>query len=108
GAGAPLSFKSLDQDIDSRTSLVRVSRDTAGLATSYEYDRLGRLVWSMPGAGQGGWTETVYTPATSAAALANVLVRRRGNGSKSSSVLSQSQIFFDSLGRVWREQRRLP
>ena len=102
------AFKSLDQDIDSRTGLPSTSRDSAGLATDYKYDTLGRLTWSQPRTGQDGWTEYVYTPAASASALANVLVRRRQNGSETAPVLAQNQFFFDSFGRIWQEKRTLP
>ncbi len=103
------TFKSLDQDIDSRTGLPSASRDSAGLATDSKYDTLGRLTWSQPRtAGQDGWTEYVYTPATSASALANVLVRRRQNGGETEPVLAKSQFFFDSFGRIWQEKRTLP
>src|SRR4051794_29190327 len=57
--------------------------------------------------GQGGWTEYVYTPAAGNT-KANVLVRRRANGSKSATVLAVDQIVFDPFGRVSQELKTLP
>jgi hypothetical protein len=47
-AGIALSFKSLDTDIDLSTGLVKTSRDTSGISTSYEYDPQGRVLWVKP------------------------------------------------------------
>ncbi len=106
-AGA--SFLSLDQTIDPSTGLVSASRDAAGIQTAFEYDTLGRMTWSKPDPGQGGWTQYLYTPANPVgAARANVTVRRRDNGSKSAAILNVSLVNFDYWGRVYQEQRRLP
>jgi RHS repeat-associated protein len=103
------SFLSLDQTIDGSTGLPLQSRDVSGIATDYEYDLMGRLAWVKPAAGNNdGWTEYVYSRALSASSLANVLIRRRNNGSKTAVVQAQSQIFFDALGRVWQEKQLLP
>ncbi len=106
-AGSPLSFKVRDEEIDPNTGLVRLSRDGAGLATSFEYDPSGRLTWEMPETGHDGWTERFYTSASPTAG-ASILVRRRANGSKSAVVQSQSLVVFDGLGRLAQEQQRLP
>jgi len=74
-AGVALSFKSLDLTIDRNTGLVSESRDSAGLSTLYEYDTMGRLEWEKPELGHESWTQYVYTPATSATALAKVQIR---------------------------------
>jgi RHS repeat-associated protein len=104
---AGVSFKSLDRTIDASTGLASSSRDTAGLQTDYEYDTMGRLTWSMPPVGHGAWTEYVYQTATSTTP-AKVIIRRRGNGSKTAGVILPTQLHFDSLGRVWKEQTFLP
>jgi RHS repeat-associated protein len=101
-------FFSVDRDIDARTGLPSADYDTSGLKTTYEYDAMGRRTWEMPDTGQGGQTEYVYSQAVSATDLADVLILRRANGLPSAAVLAQSQILFDPLGRVWREQRKLP
>jgi len=104
---AGTTFKVFDQDIHP-SGLVTASRDSAGLATAYEYDLQGRPTWVMPGQGHGGWTEYVYSPALSAGSLANVLVRQRGNGIKTAPILVQSQVFVDAFGRLWRASQMLP
>ncbi len=104
---AGVSFKSLDRTIDASTGLASSSRDTAGLQTDYEYDPMGRLAWSMPPVGHGAWTEYVYQTATSTTP-AKVIIRRRGNGSKTAGVILPTQLHFDGLGRIWKEQTFLP
>ncbi len=102
------NFLSLNQTIEAHTGLPLQSSDVSGIATDYEYDLLGRLTWIKPVAGHDGWTEYAYSPAQSFSSPANVLIRRRGNGSKTAAVLAQHQIVFDQLGRVYRESRFLP
>ena len=107
---AGTSFYVLRQTIDANTGLPVVSFDAADLETDYEYDALGRLTWSKPQpAGQGGWTEYVYSPANPTGSVrANVTVRRRDSGSKSATILSVNLLVFDYFGRLYQEQRRLP
>ncbi len=93
GAG----FNFLDQTIDVSSRLPSQSKDTAGLATDYEYDALGRVLWAKPS--QEGYSEYVYTRATSAASLANVLVRHHDNV-ETPPIRAQAQVFFDAFGRV--------
>jgi len=88
--------------------LASSSKDPAGLVTNFEYDAMGRLVWAKPESGHGAWTQYAYTPATSATALAKVQVLQRANGSQTGTILSQEEVAFDSLGRVWKERRLLP
>jgi RHS repeat-associated protein len=94
--------------VDPSSGLPLSSLDTAGLETDYEYDAFGRLLWSKPqGAGQGGWTQYVYSPA-SGSIPPNVLVRRRANGSKTAATLAVNQVVFDGFGRVFQELKTLP
>ncbi|HEX4496051.1 MAG TPA: hypothetical protein VIE43_10330, partial [Thermoanaerobaculia bacterium] len=103
------SFYALDQTIDVSSGLPLSSRDAAGIQTAFEYDFLGRPTWSKPDVGQGGWTEYLYTPANPTGSVrANVIVRRRDNGSKSAAILGVNIVTFDYFGRVYQEQRRLP
>jgi RHS repeat-associated protein len=102
GAG----FLALDQTIHAASGLPSSSRDTAGSQTNYEYDSQGRLTWIKPQAGDG-YTEIVYTRATSATALAWVHVKRRGT-SPTATVMAESQTLFDAFGRLWREKELLP
>ena len=102
-------FLALDQTIDASTGLPAVSRDSAGIQTTFEYDALGRVTWAKPDPGQGGWTQYLYTPANPAGAVrANVTVRRRDSGSKTAAILGVNLLVFDYFGRVYQEQQRLP
>jgi YD repeat-containing protein len=101
-------FYSVNRAIDASTGLPWTSTNSAGLTTTFDYDAMDRLTWEQPASGHGGWTEYVYSPAISATDLADVLIRRRANGSTTAAVLSQSQILFDAQGRVWKERRLLP
>ncbi len=106
---AGMSFFTLDQTIDVSSGLPVSSRDAAGIQTAFEYDLLGRPTWSKPDVGQGGWTEYVYSPAAPAGSVrANVIVRRRDNGSHSAAILGVNIVTCDYFGRVYQEQRRLP
>ena len=96
-------FKTVDRDLDFSTGLVTTSRDSAGVATGFEYDKLRRPTWVMPATGANdGWTEYAYTRATSAAALAAVAIRQRANGSKTAALLAQQEVKYDALGRPWQ------
>ncbi|NJL28955.1 MAG: hypothetical protein HC897_14235, partial [Thermoanaerobaculia bacterium] len=104
-AGTALTFYTLDLDIDQNTGLPVASRDTAGLQTDYAYDGLGRLTWEMPAAGHDAWIEYVYNRATSAAALAKVRILGRVNGSQAGAGDTRHEVYYDGVGRVWRERR---
>ncbi len=104
GTGGTLNFKTLDNDIDAGTGLVKTSRDTAGLATTLRYDALGRLTWIQPA--QGAWTQRTYVAASSPSSLARADVDRLTNGG--GTVLARSQVLFDALGRPWREREQRP
>lgn len=107
---AGVSFKSLDSTIDPYTGLPTIDRDPAGLATSLEYDQLGRLTWTKPAAGHGAWTQIIYTNADFVPGnpppvdiRASVGIKRRDNGVSSGAPLADTSIVFDDLGRVYRE-----
>ncbi len=103
------NFYSLNQTIDGSTGLTVQSRDVSEVKTDFDYDLMGRLTWVMPETGNfDGWTEYVYSRALSPSSLANVLIRRRNNGSQTAAVQAQGQIFVDARGRVWQEKQRLP
>ena len=106
-SGTLLSHKHLDLDVDQNTGLVRVSRDSAGLATTFEYDNMSRLTWTKPAAGHGAWVQNVYGNATSASSLAQVTTIQRPNGS-TTGVLAERVVTFDSFGRPWRDREKLP
>jgi len=105
-AGTPLSFKSVDQDIDLNTGLVRASRDTAAIQTDFEYDAMGRMRHSRPVSPHDGWTEFVYTRATLPTSLARTNTYRRANGCGGGgcATLAQSETRYDSFGRLSEER----
>jgi RHS repeat-associated protein len=109
--GNPLSFKSLDQDIDQNTGFVTVSRDSAGMRAVFDYDAVGRLRTSTPTDPAGGTsnstgkTEYAYTNA-SGTSPATILVRHWS--ADASVVRAQEQYAYDSIGRLVKEQQLLP
>ena len=105
-AGNPLSFKSLDLDIDPDTGLASKSRDTSLIGTSYEYDALGRLTAVKPDSGHDGWTIYTYSRSLGAASPAQVQISRQPSGG--GTALAESIIKYDSFGRVWQEHAKMP
>ena len=105
GSDSSLGFWIVDRDIDQDTGLVAASRDTAGLETTFTYDRLGRLKSARPEAGQGARTEYEYTAAQGATA-AQVSIDQEPNGG--GVPLASSIVTFDGQGRVASEFRKLP
>jgi|HubBroStandDraft_3_1064219.scaffolds.fasta_scaffold01115_3 RHS repeat-associated protein len=101
---AGTSFLSTDQDIDSNTGLVKTSRDSAGVATRYQYDGLGRLFYERPA--QSAYTQYLYAPATGPGALATVTIQQQVNGT--ANVETQRKLSFDDFGRVIREDVLMP
>jgi RHS repeat-associated protein len=97
-------FKSLDLTIDVASGLPSSRRDVSGVHSDLVFDAMGRLTWEKPTTGNGAWTQYGYTRATSASAMANVLVTQRPNGS-TTAMLAQSRVYFDPFGRVWRDQK---
>ena len=94
--GAPFSFFTLDQTIDTMSGLVAASRDTASQTTSYSYDSMERVTSvSPPGLFP---TSYAYTKAAAGAAAAVDVTTSQ----------THNQILFDGLGRVWRETQLLP
>jgi RHS repeat-associated protein len=104
-AGNPLSFKSLDLDIDPDTGLVSKSRDTSLIGTRYEYDTLGRVTASKPDSGHDGWTVYTYSRSLGSSSPAQVAISRQPNGG--GTALAESKIRYDSFGRVWQEQTKI-
>ncbi|HPA79478.1 MAG TPA: RHS repeat-associated core domain-containing protein [Thermoanaerobaculales bacterium] len=119
-AGAAMSFKLLDRDIDLSTGLPSRSRDSSGLPTEYVFDSSGRLTWikptgQAPGGGtvtRGAWVQHCYFNAAGSAP-AEVEVTMRPNGltptcTDSQNVLARSSYTYDDLGRLAGEYTLLP
>lgn len=97
------TFLSVDRDIDTSTGLVKVSRDSTSLATTYTYDAMGRLTLADVASGEGA--DTSYTYSTfSASQPAQVTIKELDG----TTVLTQQQIQFDGFGRVNLERRLMP
>ena len=103
--GAGIGFKFLDQDIDLSTGLPTTSRDSAGLATTYNYDTLGRITLLQPATGHGAQVTYDYTKATTTG-LARVDIKQKSNDG--ATTLSESRLVFDDLARLSRERKKLP
>lgn len=99
-----MPFKSVDRDIDLSTGMIKTSRDSSLLATTFDYDALGRPTWVKPA--QSGWTQTAYTTA-SGATPAKVLIYRRPNGS-GATLLASEEVHLDPFGRTAVERVKLP
>jgi RHS repeat-associated protein len=99
------TFKSVDRDIDISTGLVQRSRDSAGVATVYGYDPMGRLTSSQTG--QSALTTYTYTPAASASALAHLHVEQSPSGVQVGQ-RPVRDLYFDAFGRLAREEMRMP
>lgn len=95
-----LTFKSADFTIDKSTGLASASRDVAGLATYFEYDKSGRLVWIKPKDGKGAFTEYKYSVAPG---QTYVYTRQIDNYTSGKPLQSYSYNRLDDFGRVWKE-----
>ena len=102
--GPGITFYDVDNTLNAATGLPVTSRDSALVATTYEYDTLNRLTWVKPA--QDAWTNYVYYRAIGTGS-ASVNIRRYPNGS-ASGPLTDEQVEFDPFGRVYREKRRTP
>ena len=92
-AGVSLGFRYLDQTLDWDTGLAAVSRDSAGLATSFDYDAMGRLVAVDPSEeARVSFTYTYGPPKVDVKTLDD-----------KGTVLARRKVTFDGLGRVWKD-----
>jgi RHS repeat-associated protein len=84
----------LDRDIDFNTGLAKTERDSAGVATAYEYDLMYRLIRVKP-------EQEAHTKYTYAVAHGQTSINtRRLEGNQD---LTKGRTRFDDFGRVWRE-----
>jgi len=93
---AGVSWKSIDRAIDLWTGLAAISRDPAGVATTYNYDLLGRVASITPTTPERATTFSYPNLLESTAA--------RGVAAGSGYMLDRS--CFDSLGRLTKTQKR--
>ena len=100
------TFAAKDIDYDLSTGLVSASRDGSGLATTFDYDALGRVTTVKPPAvtplGIPATTTYTYSKAstspsfTAAAAVASTTTNSGG--------FVKKRFEYDGLGRLWHEK----
>src|ERR1041385_2052684 len=100
---AGFTFNISDEDLDPGTGAVTVRRDTAGVPTSYEYDRIGRLTYIRP-TGSGFSRYTYHDSIPTSSALPSVDATRESG----SEVLTSQSFSYDALGRLVLETKQLP
>jgi YD repeat-containing protein len=96
-----MSYFDVDNDINLNTGLVSVSRDRAGISTTYTYDALGRLLTYTPQAGHGAATKYDYNTDNTSPTIDIVTTA-------SGAQRDRKFLRFDSLGRLWAEFQLLP
>jgi YD repeat-containing protein len=100
---AGTSFKTLDVDVDA-SGLPMVSRDAAGIATTYTYDLLGRLTEIHPA--DSAWSHYAYTPASGTTGRASVEARQFTKGTTvSGQPLTDVHYYYDFLGRFVQQRQ---
>lgn len=94
-----------DETFDTSTGRVKSSRDTAGIETTYLYDTSGRLTAVMP----SGEASTTYKYEVTATPP-KLTVRNCGPGLSTCDTgsLTESRFYYDGLGRMTEERRRMP
>ena len=113
--GTPLTYYLYDVDLDASTGLVSTSRDSAGLATDFIYDTMGRLTWEKPRTtpvNGGAWVQHCYFPAAPPSTPARVDNYSWPNGTSQPCLtytgnLRRDAVDVDGFGRPWREYRKM-
>ena len=113
--GTPLAHYLFDVDLDASTGLVSTSRDSAGLATDFNYDTMGRLTWEKPRTtpvNGGAWVQHCYFPAAPPSTPARVDNYSWPNGTSQPCLtytgnLRRDAVDVDGFGRPWREYRKM-
>jgi len=94
--GLASPWKAIDRSRDGNTGLIFAARDTAGVATEYEYDRLGRVTEVRPSGEE--------TTRVDYASLVETTVTQ-GDANGSDFVFARHR--YDRLGRLVSTQKRL-
>ena len=100
-ANKVVPFKSLDQDIDKNSGLIRMSRDVSGLATEFIYDLMGRLTDVKPKDGKEAFIRYKYSVVPGQTYTYSWKYDNYAAGKPN---LATSRTKFDHFGRPFREQ----
>jgi YD repeat-containing protein len=106
-AGTP--FLSVDEDYDTNTGMVKTTRDSAGISTTFKYDVMGRLLRAMP-EGQA-WTRYRYDLAADPPAVhvdvwpASVTEPPENSWS---GALNDQHYYYNGLGQLLLAKTRMP
>ncbi|MCU1231254.1 MAG: hypothetical protein JWO97_4138 [Acidobacteria bacterium] len=110
---ADATFKSVDFDIDPSTGLPRTSRDSSGVATTWQYNPSGQLRAVRPKG--AAWTEYQYKVNRATAPHGTVIVRQWPEqpdtaicDAPSGTPLTEERYYYDELGRFIQHRRRMP
>jgi len=108
-AGVTGTFFSFDQTVE-KSGVATSSRDISTVQTDFEYDVLGRVIWSKPAG--SAWTEYVYKNAGETYGgvtidVPTVFVNLR-QGSKTAAIEVESKYEYDTFGRLTHEYRKMP
>ena len=106
-SGTPFGPRYVDQTVDRNTGLPSISRDVAGIATSYEYDVMGQQTWVKPETEQGAWTKYDHLIATGPGWNGRREHTTFYTNGGSTVFLAKIGV-FDSFGHPWAEQRLMP
>jgi len=102
-AGA--TFLSRDLDIDASGLIVK-SRDTAGVATAYNYDAMGRLTSVVPPTSVASTTYAYANATALNLTLTQPFTVTQTTSGSAGTVTKRYQL--DSFGRLWRETQNMP
>jgi YD repeat-containing protein len=105
---ASASADTVDEELDAQAGLVNLTRDSAGLATSYAYDASGRITEVHP-SGQA-WTEYAYDPTASPPTVrARLWKLGEGPADEPAAVpLKDDHYYYDGLGRLIQSRTEMP
>jgi RHS repeat-associated protein len=106
--GAASGFSVRDLTRDDATGWITASRDSAGLATSYAYDPLGRVTQISPPAAAELKTRVCYDSPSTTTAYRASSAQACPVASSNGAVATWEHYDYDGLGRAIREQRLQP
>lgn len=108
GSVSTATFAIRDLTRDPATGWITASRDTAGLATAYAYDALGRVMQISPPAAAELRTRVCYDTPSSTTAYRSSAPQTCPVAPSNGAVATWEHFDYDGLGRPIREQRLQP